>query len=64
MITKQFLNDGSFYHFDVLDKPGDLAGILTSGTILLEEQDAMSSGKASNEIVSFFKISIVFDMQR
>ena len=35
-----------------------------SGTILLEEQDAMSSGKASNEIVSFFKISIVFDMQR
>jgi len=26
---------------------------------LLEEQDAMSSGKASNEIVSFFKISIL-----
>lgn len=35
-----------------------------SGTILLEEQDAMSSGKASNEIFCIFKISIVFDMQR
>ena len=52
-------------HIVEIKKDSTLFNIYSpSGTILLEEQDAMSSGKASNEIVSFFKISIVFDMQR